>query len=149
MCAATGVLLDRDQRRHASTFGVNAAQQMARTLGGDHYHVNVDRRNNGLEMNTEAVRYAQHLALGQSRLDRRIVKGALSLVGSQNLNPVCFFCRLGGGQYCETVRLRLLRALPHGIKPDNYVEAAVAKVLGLGVSLTAVAEYRNGLAFEG
>jgi len=44
---------------------------------------------------------------------------------------------------------RLLRALAVGIETDDNFVSAVAEILGLGVSLAAIAEDRDCFTFEG
>src|SRR6185503_10223669 len=149
MCLATRVLMDGDQGRNAAPFGIYPAHQVAGTLGRNHDDVNIGRRNDGLEMNAEAVGKAEDLALRETRLDILLVEVALSFVGSENLDPVGFLCCLGWRENREAIRFRLGGATPARVQTDNHAVAAVAEVLGLRVSLTAVAEDGDGLALEG
>ena len=58
-----GVLLDRDQARHAGAALVLGAHQVARPLGRDHEHVQVGARLDQPEVDVEAVREGERGAL--------------------------------------------------------------------------------------
>ncbi len=149
MRSAAGVLLNGNQRRHATPLRINPSQQMTRALGRDHDHVNICWRNDGFEMNAEPVRDAENFPLGQARLDRGLVEIALCLIRSQNLDPVRLLRGLCGREHSEPVRLCLLGAAAGRVQPDNHVVSAVAEVLGLGVSLASVAEHGDSFALQG
>ena len=53
-----GVLINRQQGRNSVALAVNPAQQMARALGSNHHDVDILRRLDGFEMDTEPVRDA-------------------------------------------------------------------------------------------
>ena len=100
-------------------------------------------------MRTESMRKPKHFPFGQTWFDRGLVEVSLSFIGRKNLKIVgalCCFCR---SQHGESISLRLLGARTTWVKTDDHLVTAVAKVLGLGVSLAAVAEYCDGLTFEG
>ncbi len=99
-------------------------------------------------MNAEAMRDAQHFAGMQVGLDLRLVEFALGLVGRKDLNPVGALGGFVGRDHDHAVGFRLLRGGAVGIETDDDFVSAVAEVLGLGVSLTAVAEDGNGLALQ-
>src|SRR5882672_571389 len=147
--ASARVLMNRQQRGHASALRIHAAHQMAGALGCDHHHVNVFRRLNRLEMNAEAMREAKNLALGQMRLDRGLIEVGLSLVRRKNLNIVGAFGRLSGSDDRHPVGSSLLGRAALRIEADDDVVSAIAQVLSLGVSLGAVAEDCDGFALEG
>ena len=137
---AAGILLNRNQRRNAATFAENATDQMPRTLGSDHHHVNIGGRNDRLEMNAEPVRHAEHLARWSGRLDRLFVEFALRLVGSEQVDPVGAFGCLVGRDHNHAIGSRLDALLRVGIETDDNLKSAVAEILRLGVPLAAVTE---------
>ena len=149
MRATAGILMDGQQRRHAAALGIDAAQQVAGTLGRDHHYVNIFRRLDGFEMNGEAVGEAEYLTLVQVRLDGGGVELGLGLVGRKNLDPVGALGRFGGGQNGHAVGSSLLGRTALGIEADNDVVSAVAQILRLCMSLRTVSENGDGLAFEG
>src|SRR5205814_2235240 len=67
------VLVDRDERGRALPFGVEAPDEVARSLGRDEHHVDSGRWPDLPEMDVEAMGEEQRLAPGQ-------VLGDLSLV---------------------------------------------------------------------
>ena len=62
MRLARRILMDRNQPRNAAALDEDLAHPMAGSLGRSHAHVDARRRNNGLEVNVEAVREHQQLA---------------------------------------------------------------------------------------
>src|SRR5207253_4055178 len=70
--AATGILVDGKQGRNAAALRINTAQQMTGTLGRDHDHVHIFRRNDSLEVNTEAMRNAKYLSWAEDRKSTRL-----------------------------------------------------------------------------
>ena len=121
---------------------------MPGTLGSDHDDINIGRRNDGFEMNAEAVREAENFTRMQIGLDVLVVKFGLGLVGRENVDPVGALGGLIGGDDDHAVGLGLLRALAVGIEADDDFVSAVAEILGLGVSLAAVAEDGDGFALQ-
>ena len=122
---------------------------MAGALGRNHHDVNVCGRNDGLEMNAEAVRETEDLAFGEAWLNCGFVEVGLSFVRGKNLDPVSFPGRFRRREHAEAIRHRLFGAAAGRVESDDDVVAAVAQVLRLGVSLAAVAEDCDSLAFEG
>src|ERR1700759_3011808 len=106
---------------------------MPRTLGRDHHHVDIRRRNDGFEGKAEAVGKAKNFALGQAWFNRRLVEFGLSFVWSKNLDPVRFFGRFRGSENGEPIRLGLLGAGSGRVEADNDVIAAIAQVLRLSM----------------
>ena len=121
---------------------------MSRTLGSDHHHVNVRRRNDRLEMNAEAVRNAQNLSRMQIGLDGLFVEFALGFIGSEDLDPVGALGGFVGRHHDHAIGSRLLRALARRVEPDDDFESAVAEILRLGVSLAAVTDNGDRLALQ-
>ncbi len=108
--------MDGEQRRNSAALGINATDQMARALGRDHDDVDVVRRLDGLEVNAEAVRDAQHFAGMEVRLDLRLVEFALGLVGREDLDPVGALGGLIGRDHDHAVGFGLLSGGPVGVE---------------------------------
>ncbi len=140
--------MDGQQRRNAAALGVNAADEMAGTLGRDHDDVNVVRRLNGFEVDAEAVRDAQHFAGMKVGLDLRLVEFALGLVGREDLDPVGALGSFVGRDHDHAIGFRLLGRGSVGVEADDDFVSAVAEILCLGVSLTAITQNGDGLALQ-
>ena len=121
---------------------------MSRALGRDHHHVHVGGRNDGLEMNAEAVRDAENFSGMQIGLDELLVDLRLGLVGSENLDPVGALGGLVGSHHDHAVGPRLLGALASRVEPNDDFVSAVAKILRLRVSLAAIADDGDRLALQ-
>src|SRR6185312_9901230 len=122
---------------------------MTRALGRDHHDIDIRGRNDGFEMNAEAVGKAKNFTLGETRFNGRLVEFRLSFIRGKNLDPVGFFSRFGGSENGEPIRLRLFGTGSGRVEADNDVIAAVAQVLRLGMALASVAENRYRLALQG
>src|SRR5712692_6923105 len=149
MSVATGVLVHGDERRYTTALRIYTAQQVPRALWGDHHHVHVIWRDDGLEMNAEAMRDPENLAGVEKWLDRGLVYLGLSLVWREDLDPIGALRGLGRRCDCHPVRLGLLCARPLGIEPYNDFVAAIAQVLRLGMALASVTQDGDGFALEG
>src|SRR6185437_11836489 len=134
------VLVNGDQSGNSAAFGVHAANQVAGSFGRDHDNINICGRDDGFEMNAEAVGEREHFALRESWPDVLLEEVRLGLVGGKNLEPIGFLGGLGWRQNGEAIRFSLGGAATARIQTNNDVVTAVAEVLGLGVSLAAVAE---------
>src|ERR1700675_1986924 len=109
---------------------------MARALRGDHDHVHIFRRLDGLEMNRKAMREAENFTFVEGRLDRRFVEFGLSLVRRENLNPVGALGGFGGSDNRHAVRARLLGRAALGTSSVDYGFCFVTQVLAVRVSVT-------------
>ena len=121
---------------------------MTRTLGRNHDHVNIFGWNDGLEVNAEPVRNPQNLSRMQVVTDGSFIEFRLGFIGGENLYPVRPLGRFRWRDHRHSIGPRLLRRGTVGIQPDNYLEAAVAQVLRLCVSLAAVSDHSNGLILQ-
>jgi hypothetical protein len=83
-----GILVHRDQARHAAALGVGAAHEVARALGGDHDDIDVGRRHDLAEADVEAVREEQGVARRGSGRCAGLVHVALLGVGQQNHDQI-------------------------------------------------------------
>src|ERR1700728_787410 len=134
-----GILLNRNQRRHAAPFAINSPQQMTGTLGRNHHHVHIFWRNDRFEMNAKAVREAENFSWMQIRLDELLVHCGLRFIGGEHIHPVPPLGRLIGSHHHHAIGASLLRAGTRGLQADDDFVAAIAQVLRLRVSLAAVA----------
>src|SRR5215471_16041798 len=115
---------------------------MSGTLGRNHDHIDIARRHDGFEMNAESVREPQNLALAETGFDG-LIKSRVGLIGSENVDPIPTFCRLGRRKHRKAIAACLFRARPGWVEAYNYLETAVAQVLRLGVSLASVSQDRD------
>ena len=146
--AAAGILLNRDQGGHASAFRIHAAHQMSGTLGSNHHYVHVGGWNDGFEMNAEAVGDPENFSRMQIGLDELVVDLSLGLVGREHMDPVGALGSLVRGNHDHAIGPCLLRANSVRVKTDDDFVSAVAKILRLRVSLAAIAEDGDCLAFQ-
>ncbi len=100
------------------------------------------------EMNVESVREHQRLAGGQVRLDVAVVEIALDVIGDQDHDHVGGFGGFGGGQDAQPGGFRLRFALAAFVQADHDVDAGIAQIQRVRVTLAAVADNRDRLAFE-
>src|SRR6478609_3467678 len=117
-------------------------------LRRDEHRIHARRRLNLAEMHVEAVRSHQNAARLQIRLDRRAIRITLNLIRQQYVDDIR---RLG--RFLSRHRLELVldrQVVVRTARPlaDDYIYAAVAKVLRLSMSLAAVAQDGDRLAFE-
>ena len=84
----------------------------------------------------------------QVGLDLRLVELALGLVGREDLDPVGALGGLVGSDHDHAVGFGLLGGGAVGVEADDDFVSAVAEVLGLGMSLAAVPQDRDGLALQ-
>ena len=145
ICLALPVasFVDRDEARHAAALVVGAAHEVAGTLGRDHPHVDALGRRDLLEVDVEAVRERERVAVDEVRRDVGLVDLLLLGVGQQHHDDVGLAHRVGGRQHAQPGRLGLglrLRALAQA---DDHVDARVLQVQRVRVTLRAVAEDRD------
>src|SRR5271169_33703 len=148
MRVTAGILLNRDQRRYSAAFAIDAPHQVSRTLGSDHHHVYIGGRNDGFEMNAEAVGDAENFPGMQIGLDELIVDLSLGLVRGEYVDPVGALGSFIRSHDDHAVGPRLLRARPIGIESDDDFVSAIAEILRLRMSLAAVAQDGDRLALQ-
>ena len=101
------------------------------------------------EVKVEAVARHQHGTLLQVWLDRRLIDVALQFVGQEDVDDVGLLDGLLDAHRREAVALgKLVVGATRPLGHDDG-QAAVAEVLGLGVSLRAIADDGDGLACKG
>ena len=145
--AARVVLVDRQQARHAAAFLEDPAHEVARPLGRDHEDVHVFGRDDLVEMDVEPVGEGQGVALRQVRRNEVIEKTGLKLVVDQHHDDVGLGGRLLHGTGLESV---LYGLVPRAALPQSHddVQSGIAQGKGVGVSLAAVTDNRDGLAVQ-
>jgi hypothetical protein len=137
---AGGVLLHRDQARHAAAALVFAAHRMPRALRRDHQHVDGGLRLDQLEVNAEAVGEEQRGAVADVRRDLLLVDAPLQFVRGQDHDRVGPGRRLGDRHHLEAFGLGLPGRRRAGTQGHGDVgDAGVAQIEGMGVALRAVA----------
>src|SRR5579864_6354113 len=148
MSTPAGILLNREQCRHAAPFAVDTPDEMPRTLGSDHHHIHITGRNDRFEVNAEPVRDPEDFSGMQIGLDGLFVERTLRFVRREYVDPVRALGGLVGRHDDHAIGSRLLRTLPVGIEADDDFVSAVAKILSLGVSLASIAKDGDRLALQ-
>ncbi len=121
---------------------------MSGAFWSDHHHIDIVWRDDRFEVDAEAMRNAKNFSGMQIRLDGLLVKLALSLVRSQDVNPVRTLRRLVWRHNHHSVGTCLLGAGPIRVKANDNLVTAVAEILGLGVSLAAITEDCDRLVLQ-
>jgi hypothetical protein len=137
------VLVNGDECRNPGALGVGAPHQVTGALGGDHQHVDVGGRGDGIEVDVEAVGEHERLAGPQVRLDVRLVDARHVLVGDQQHDHVGPFGGLADVHHGEPGVLGLGAAGGPGTEPDHHLDTRFPQVVGMGVTLAAVADDRH------
>src|ERR1700739_4234360 len=99
-------------------------------------------------MNAEAVREAENFSRMQIGFDELIVHFGLGLIRCENVDPVGAFGGLIGRDNYHAVGASLLGALAGRIEADDNLVSAVAEILGLRVSLAAIANDCDGFVLQ-
>ena len=126
--------MNGDQARHAAALLVVIADGMAGALGRDHDHVHVLRRDDGFEVDVEAVGDGQVVASLEVRGDLRLVDVAAELVRNRQHDQVRFAASIGDGRDPQACALGLLPARGVLAQPDDHLDAGSVEVLGVGVA---------------
>ena len=137
------VLRHRDEARHAAAFFVGAAHEVTGTLRRDHPDVDTGGRCDLVEVDVEAVRERERVAVREVRRDVGLVDLLLLGVGQQHHDDVGFPHRVAGRQHAQTRGFGLGLRLRSFAQPDDHVDAGVLQVQRVRVSLRAVAEDRD------
>ena len=116
---------------------------MPGTLRGDHDHVQVLARANLFEMNVEPVRERQCGALAEVGFDLLRVKHALVLIRRQHHHDVGSRRRLSDSGDLDPGFAHLRLGGGAGPKPDHDRNPGVLEIVGVGVSLGAIADDRH------
>ena len=92
---AAGILVDRDQARHAAALLIFAAHRVAGALGRHHQHVEIGARLDQVEMDVEAVREEQRRALLHVGVQIVLVDVGLQFVGRHHHHHIGPFGGVG------------------------------------------------------
>ena len=147
MGIAGGILMHCDQAGHAAALHIFAAHGVAGALRRDHDHVDIRRGLDQAEMDVEAVGESEggtllHVALKIVFPDRSLV-----FVGREDHQDVGPPSRFLVAQHLEAGAFGLLGACRTRTQGDgNFLDAAVAQVLRMGVALRTIAEHSDLLA---
>ena len=120
---ARGILLDRDEGRHAAAFGEGTAHEMAGALRRNHDHVDAFGCSDPTEPNVETVRECERISGFEVRRNVGVVDRLLFRVGGEQHDDVGRLGRVGDVHHGEASSLGLRprrRALP---QPDDHIDA--------------------------
>ena len=135
------VLLDRDEAGNAAAAQVLRAHRVARPLRRDHEHVHVGTRLDQTEMDAEAVRESERRAFTHVGAQLAGIEGGLQFVGRQHhddVRPFGGLCRIHHAQSRLLGLLDRSRAGPQ--RHDDFLDPAVAQIVGMRMALAAVAD---------
>ena len=102
-----------------------ASYGMSRSLRRNHRYVYVCGRYDLTEMNIEAMRKHQHIALFQIRLDIFLVHGSLQFVIDQDHNDIRLLCRFRRRIYFKALCLRFCPGFGAFIQTNNDVASGL------------------------
>ena len=136
------------QARHAGAAREYLAHPVTGGLRGDHRHVDVLRRHDGLVVDVEAMREHERLSRPHVRRDLVVVDVGLEVVGDEDHDDVGLAGGLVDGSDSQSVGLGLLTAPAALVEADHDVQAVVLAVEGVGVPLASVADYADGLVLQ-
>ena len=145
---AGGVLVDREQRRHADPFLEHPPDDVAGALGGHHGDIHLVARHDLAEVNVEAVGEHQGAARLQVRLDRLVVEPLLGLVRHQQHDDVAHLDRVLDRLDPQVFLLGRLPGLAALVEADHHVDPTVLQVERVRVALAAVADHGDPLSGE-
>ena len=145
---AGGVLLNGHEAGHAAAFRKGAAHEMTGPLGGDQEHVHIPGRNDLIEVDVEAVREEQRLALGEVRLDVVLIDGGLHFVGQKQHDEIGHLGRFLRRDRFKAVLPGQFVVGAAGALTHNNLHAGIAQVLGMGMPLAAIPDDGYRLVFQ-
>ena len=140
--------MDGDYCRRARALGVKLPEHMSGTLGGNHGDIDIGGGHNLPVVDVKAVGEHEHLALGQTFSHRSVVDIALQVIRCQHNDNIGFLSHIISRHH---LKARLMSALPARAAlgfGHYYLGAAVPQVLGVGVTLAAVADDADHFAIE-
>ena len=145
---AGGVLLNGHEAGHAAAFRKGAAHEMTGPLGCDQEHVHIPGRNDLIEVDVEAVREEQRLALGEVRLDVVLIDGGLHFVGQKQHDEIGHLGRFLRRDRFKAVLPGQFVIGAAGALTHNNLHAGIAQVLGMGMTLAAIPDDGYRLVFQ-
>jgi hypothetical protein len=116
---------------------------VTRPLRRDHPDVDALGRADLAEVDVEAVRERERVALLEVGLDVLAVHPGLLGVGQQHHDDVGFLHRLGGGEHAQPGLFGLGPRARTLAQPHPHVDTGVGEVAGVRVALGAIAEHRD------
>ena len=146
---ARGILINRNQGRHASTLEVLGADEVTGALGGDHDHVEVRARFDQLEVDVQTMGEGQHGPLLEVVAQRVGVEVCLQLIGDEHhgdIGPGRAAGRIGhaeAGGLCLGGRTRTRAQADFDV-----LTAGVLEVIRVGVALGAVTDDQDVLVLD-
>src|SRR6058998_2956623 len=138
--------MHRYQRWNAYAFRVQLAHAMTWGLRRDHGDIHVGRGGDLPEVDVESMREHERLAGRHVRRDLGVVEIALDVIGNQDHDHLGRFGCVGGGHDFQSGGFRLGPGLAARVEPDHYVDARIAQVERVRMTLAAVADDRYWLA---
>ncbi len=132
--------MDGEQTGHPGALLVGAANQMPRSLGGDHRHVDVLRGDDLAEVDVESMGEEEGVSRVEVGLDGLGVDDTHHLVRHQHHDRVR---PLGGLVRAEDLQpgcLRLCPARRAFAKAHHYVDSRLHEIEGMGVALAPVSD---------
>src|SRR6478672_526898 len=149
MSIAGGVLVDRNETRHASAALVFRTHSMAGSLGCDHQNVEIRARLDQVEMNIEPVREHQRCTVFHILCKVIAINVALQLVGRKHHHDVGPFGRFRDLHNLEFFGLGFFHS-GRGLAQGNcdLLHAAVAQIERVGMALTSVSDDCDLLALD-
>ena len=146
---AARVLGHGHQARDAAAPLILAAHGVAGAFGGDHEHVDVGARVEQVEVHVQAVGEGEGAAGLHVRAELVAVEVALALVGGQDHDDVGPFRRIARVHDLQVRAFSLGHASGIWAQADReFGRAAIFEIVGVSMSLAAVADDRNLLALD-
>src|SRR5262245_20038880 len=121
---------------------------MSRALWRNHKHVDPGRWDNALEMNVKTVAESKIVPVLESRFDLFFVGLALKFVGQQGHDDIGRVYSLGSLGDFKAGIFGLRPGFTFTPQTDDHVNARVAQVVCVRVTLATVTKDRNPFSFE-
>jgi len=143
---AAGVLLHREQARHAGAVLEFAAHQRAGAFRRDQDHVDIGARLDHAVVHVEPVREQQRTVAAQMWGDGLAVQLRLHHVRGEHGDQITAADYLGRRGDRKAIGARLRRGGAAGAQADAHIEPGIAQIERVRAALTAVAEHADALA---
>ena len=144
-----GILMDRQQHRHAGAALVFRAHRVSRPLRRDHEDIQVLARLDQVEVDVQAMCKSERRAFAHVRFQMVAIERPLVLVRRQNHDDIGPFRRFARVEDLETRLFGLGRAGGAGTESDSDIfRARIAKINRMRVSLTPVTDNGHFLRFH-
>src|SRR5579863_4232712 len=140
--------MHRDQAGHAAALEIFAAHGVAGTLGRHHQHVEIGARFDQFEMDVEAMGEQQGRALLHVLFQFVLPDIGLEFVRRHHHHHIRPFGGVDDIHHLEARGLRLLGAGARTGRDHDILDAAVAHILRMGMTLGAEADDRDLLVLD-